>query len=98
MKTGNPRRDRTHRPPVLLTQPSIEDPTPRTLTPLERVYLNRVLTHHDHPLTDRLQYACLTCATIGEAADQAARDHNARHIDFTCCDPATTVLYSTQEV
>lgn len=83
------------RPTVRLTVPTING---NRLTPLQTVYLNRVLAHHGHPITDLLNYACLECSSIGESESQEARDHNAKHIDFTCCDPATTVLFATGNV
>lgn len=95
-KTGHPRNDR--RPPVLLTVPLVND---QPLTALQRVYLNRVLVHHDHPITDRLTHACLGCGSIGEIhADNNRQDRDdlVEHFDFTCCGPDQTVLFHTQAV
>jgi hypothetical protein len=87
---------KTGRPKVQLTVARMADN--ENLNPLQRVYLDRVLAHHDRPNLDHLQYACLDCGTIGEAESQKARDHNAKYIDFTCCAVNKTVLFRTEGV
>ena len=83
------------RPTVNLTVGRIEG---NALNPLQRVYLERVMTQHDQPNRDTLAYACLICGSIGECESQEARDHNERFVDYECCDDRYLVIFKTEAV
>lgn len=59
--------------------------------------LSSVLAHHD--ITgETVVYACLSCGSIGVAADEHTAEQHVENYDMTCCEPATTVLWPATAV
>ena len=89
----------TRRPKVMLTVARVDGNRPLHFH--ESVMLNRVMTLHDQPNRDRLVYACLECACIGEAPTQYDRDQHVAdkvaHGESFCHD-GRTVTFKTEEV
>lgn len=69
------------------------------LKPIHPSLLNPIfeaLIHHEDRWTVDLTtvaYVCADCKSIGTASSREFRDQMAHEVDFTCCDPRTTVLF-----